>query len=455
MGYGFDIAQVDHQSFLDEAFAVTCYAGIANDYIFWHHIVHFVQALHDNIQRAAFVACIEGIQQVAVLGNQRNLCSCGAGIDTQEGVTMIIGQRDTFYLISVVTFFEFCIIFFILEKGIHSGYFRCQFHAVFQSFQQQVKIQFCFALIGNSCTISCKQVRIFRDDGCFVCQLQCFDETAAQFGQEMQRAAQKCHMTTDGFAASQTCNGLIYHRLEDGRCQVFLLCTFVDQGLDVCFCEYAAAGSDGVDYFIILRQFIQTCCICLQEGCHLVDKGTCTAGTNAVHSLFHVTAFEVDDLRIFAAQFDGYICLRGCCFYGVGCCHYFLNEFHANGLCQSNAAGTSDHSGEDGIADLFLRFFQDIFYGFLDFRKVSSVSCKCNFIFFIGQNDFYRCRADVNTHSVCIVVFTILHLSHIHLCIFQYLLWKYPSTSGFGCSYIFPRHRCRHPEPSGQGCHPA
>ena len=455
MSNGFDIAQIDHQCFFDKAFAVACYAGIADDYIFGHHIIHFVQALHNNIQRAAFVACIEGIQQIAVLGNQCNLCRCRTCVNTQKSIAVIIGQGDAFYLISVMTVFECFVILLVLEQRVHTCYFRCQFHAVFQSFQQQIKIQFCFTLIGYCCTISGKQMGIFGDDGGFVCQFQCFDETAAQFGQEMQGAAQKCYMTADRFAASQTRDGLIDYCLENGRCQVFLLCAFVDQGLDICFCEYAAAGSDGIDHFVIFCQFIQTCGICLQQACHLVDEGACTAGTNAVHSLFHVAAFEVDDLCIFAAQFDGYICLRGSCFYCVCCCYYFLNEFHADGFCQRNAAGTCDHGGEDGIADFFLRFLQDVFYCFLDFRKVSSVSCKCNFILFIGQNDFYRCRTDVNTHFVCIVMFTILHLSHLRLCIFHNLLWKYPSTSAFGCSYIFPRHRCRHPEPSGQGCHPA
>ena len=455
VGNCFNIAQIDHQRFFDEAFTVACYAGVTDDYVFGHHVVHFIQALHDNIQRAAFVACIERIQQFAFIGNQSHFCCSGTCVDTQESIAMIVCQRNTYNFIFVMTVFEYFICFFILEQRVHSCYLCSQFHTVFQSFQQAVKIQFCFAFIGNSCAVCGKQVGIFGDDSCFVCQFQCFDETAAQFGQEVQRAAQECHMATDRLTTSQTCDGLIDYRLEDGCCQVFLFRTFVDQGLDICFCEYAATGSDGIDHFIFFRQFIQTCCICLQQGCHLVDEGTCTAGTDTVHSLFYIAAFEVDDFRVFAAQFDGYICLRSGCFNRVCCGNYFLNEFHADGLCQSNAAGTCDHCGEDSIADFFLRFFQNIFYCFLDFRKVSSVSCKCNFIFFIGQNDFYGCRADVNTHSVCIVMFTILHLSHLHLCFFPYFLWKYLSTSVFGYFYIFPRHRCRHPALSAPECRPA
>ena len=55
--------------------------------------------------------------------------------------------------------------------------------------QQCIKIQLCFALIGNGCAVSGEQMGIFRNNRCFIRQLQCFNETQAQLGKEMQRAA--------------------------------------------------------------------------------------------------------------------------------------------------------------------------------------------------------------------------------------------------------------------------
>ena len=112
--------------------------------------------------------------------------------------------------------------------------------------------------------------------------------------------------------------------------------------------------------------FVQTCCICVQQACHLVDEGTGTAGTYAVHTLFHITAGEINDFRIFAAQFDGNICLGNHGFDGVCCSNHFLDEVYANGFCQRNAAGASDHGCKFTITQFFLSFCQDFFYGFLN-----------------------------------------------------------------------------------------
>ena len=54
---------------------------------------------------------------------------------------------------------------------------------------------------------------------------------------------------------------------------------------------------------------VETRGIGLQQSGHLVDKRAGAAGADAVHALFE-PAFEVDDLGILAAEFDGDIHLR-------------------------------------------------------------------------------------------------------------------------------------------------
>ena len=114
-------------------------------------------------------------------------------------------------------------------------------------------------------------------------------------------------MTADRLTACQTGDGLVHHSLENRSRQVFLGSTFVDQRLDICLGKYTASGGDRINCLIILCVFVQSGCICLDEGCHLVDKRTCTTGTDTVHTLFHITALEINDLRILTAKLDSNI----------------------------------------------------------------------------------------------------------------------------------------------------
>ena len=75
----------------------------------------------------------------------------------------------------------------------------------------------------------------------------------------------------------------------------------------------------------MFRFLVQAGSVRLQESGHLVDKCTGSAGTDAVHALLQTT-FEIDDLGVFAAKFDGDICL-GCHELQSGCnCDHFLYE---------------------------------------------------------------------------------------------------------------------------------
>ena len=110
------------------------------------------------------------------------------------------------------------------------------------------------------------------------------------------------------------------------------------------FAKYTAAGGDGIKGFVIFCIFIQTGGICLKKRCHLVNEGAGTSGTDAVHTLFHISAFKINDLGILAAQLDGNICLWSIMSarpsaYG----NNFLYKRHIQILCQGQSAGTGDH----------------------------------------------------------------------------------------------------------------
>ncbi len=72
----------------------------------------------------------------------------------------------------------------------------------------------------------------------------------------MQRAAEKCDMPADRFAAGQTADRLIDHCLENGSGQVFFGRAFIDKRLDVGFGKYAASGRDRIKRVVVFGIFV-------------------------------------------------------------------------------------------------------------------------------------------------------------------------------------------------------
>ena len=150
-------------------------------------------------------------------------------------------------------------------------------------------------------------------------------------------------MSTDRLTAGKTTDRLVDNGLKDRSGEIFTGCAFVDQGLDICLGKYTASGSNRVDCFIIFGKFIQAGCIRLDEGRHLVDERTGTAGTDSVHTLLNVTAFEVDDLGIFAAELDRNICLWCIMLQSSRYRDYLLYKRNSKMFGKGQSAGTGDH----------------------------------------------------------------------------------------------------------------
>ncbi len=134
-------------------------------------------------------------------------------------------------------------------------------------------------------TDGCEQMGVVQVDDMFFVQFQGADKSLLQLRQKVQRAAQKRHVSPDRLAAGKTADGLIYHSLKNGGRQVFFCGPFVDQRLDIGFSEDAAPCRDGVQGMVIFRIFVEARRIRLQQGGHLVDERTGTAGTDPVHAL--------------------------------------------------------------------------------------------------------------------------------------------------------------------------
>ena len=73
-------------------------------------------------------------------------------------------------------------------------------------------------------------------------ELQGADKCFAQLGEEMQRTAEEGHMTADRFTAGETGDCLVDNSLENRGRKILLRRTFVDQRLDIGFCEIRRSG---------------------------------------------------------------------------------------------------------------------------------------------------------------------------------------------------------------------
>ncbi len=244
---------------------------------------------------------------------------------------------------------------------------------------------------------------VSREDRMFVIQLQSPDKGLTKFAEEMQRSAQKRHMSANGFAAGQTADGLVYHCLKDGSGKVFFGGSFVDQGLDIRLGKYAAAGSDGVQRLAAFGVFIQSGSVGLQKRGHLIDKRARASCADAVHPLFYVAALKIDDLGVFPAQLDGHIRLRGPGRERLCHSHDLLYKGDLQMLCQSQSAGTGDDRIDQYRSKFFHRAGEQESQSLLDLCIMPLIIGEKDLIFLIQCGDLNGSGTDVDSKSVAFV----------------------------------------------------
>ena len=91
----------------------------------------------------------------------------------------------------------------------------------------------------------------------------------------------------------------------------------------------------------IFGQLIETRCVRLEQGCHLVNKCTRTARASTVHALLNAV-IKIDNLSVLTAQLNGAVGLRNQSFYRALRGDNFLNKFKFQPLCQQQTTGTSN-----------------------------------------------------------------------------------------------------------------
>ena len=151
--------------------------------------------------------------------------------------------------------------------------------------------------------------RVFGKGRVLLGETESLPEALPQAPAVVQRAAEKQHLPADASALSKSRDGLIDHRLIDGRGDVLLPRPLIEERLDVRLGEHPAPGGDGVYPGVIETEPVQLADGNVEQRRHLVDKRAGPSGAGAVHPLVDARA-EKDDLRVLAAQLDRDIGLR-------------------------------------------------------------------------------------------------------------------------------------------------
>ncbi|GFI12354.1 hypothetical protein IMSAGC007_04837 [Lachnospiraceae bacterium] len=119
------------------------------------------------------------------------------------------------------------------KKGLHALHLKVHLDMGLKQKLQSVKrgCDLRIAVPGGS--YGGKEVGVSRRNGVFLVQLQGADKGSLKLREKMKRAAQKCHMAPDRFAAGQAADSLVDHGLKNRSGQVFFCRSLVDQWLDI------------------------------------------------------------------------------------------------------------------------------------------------------------------------------------------------------------------------------
>ena len=234
----------------------------------------------------------------------------------------------------------------------------------------------------------------------FFVQIQCADKRRPQFGQEVKRTAQEGDMTADRLAAGKSGDGLIDNRLENGGGQIFSCGAFINQRLNIGFCKNTAPGRDGIQRLIMLCKFIQSRRVALQKRCHLVDEGTGASRADAVHALFDIAVFKIDNLGVLAAQLDGHIRLRRKALQSGRDCDHLLDEGDFQIVCKCETARTGNHRVNSDVSDLTLRLLHQIRECAADVGVMAPVIGKSQFVIRVQDSYFDSGGTDVDSEGI-------------------------------------------------------
>ena len=327
---GLHFALVERERILQELFPVTGRAGVGDACARVHARKHIQKRIPADTEGLALVISIPGIKQIAVRGDQNDLHRSRTRVDTQEAVPLIRREVALLHLILRLALQECPVGFLVRKQRLEQVQLGGQRAGALQRLEDLGKLMILALSSLHGSAARGEQMRLLREDSGLLRQAQRAHERLLQFGQEIQRAAQKYDFSGDPASAGEARDGLVHDRLENAGREVFSGHAVIDQRLDIALRKHAASRGDRIDLLISLRILVQTGCVRLQQRRHLVNERARAAGTDAVHALLHL--FQEDDLRILAAKLDHAVRLSDLFFHGGSDSHDFLDKIRLQDL---------------------------------------------------------------------------------------------------------------------------
>ncbi len=237
----FDDAEINAETGADEVLAVAGDSRCADMQIGIHFGIDLFELLDDAVKRLSAVRGVILIEQLALVGDEYELCRCRAGVDAEIRIArcgMEIGKGQVMCLVPI----DECFIFAAAAEQRLARDGIAARGCIPDPFERLGKLHRADRLCGIHCAAVCNENRrIFREDRVLFVELQRPDECLPQSLEEGKRAAEEQNSALDRSALCETGNGLIDDCLKDARGDVLALCALIEQRLDIGFCENAAA----------------------------------------------------------------------------------------------------------------------------------------------------------------------------------------------------------------------
>ena len=143
--------------------------------------------------------------------------------------------------------------------------------------------------------------------------------------------------------------------------------------------------------------FVETGGVRLEQGSHLVDEGSGSAGADAVHALLDGAVFEIDNLGVLTAKLDRDIGLRRNLLQCGGDSDHFLREGHADAVCERKSARAGDDRVHRDIAARVEGLRNEVAQGRLDIRVVTLVIGEEKVMVRVQKSDLDRGGANIDS----------------------------------------------------------
>ena len=215
VGDGLDLSFVQKEGCLEQGFTVACGAAADNFRVPGQQAVDLRHGRNRSPDRAAVIIAVKRVKEGAVLADQGKLGGRGAGIDSQEAVSVVIGEVRALYAGLLMAAAEFIVLLLRGEKRIHAPDLELHVQLSGETLRHFGEENRIVLMSVHGAAHGGEKMGVVHIDGVLVVQIQSAHEGSLQFRQEVKGAAQESDVSADGFSAGKSADGLIDNRLEN------------------------------------------------------------------------------------------------------------------------------------------------------------------------------------------------------------------------------------------------